>query len=354
MKKIIILSLVSFSLSSTALTAFARNGQTQAITVVTEQVQTHEVSQSLTLVGKIDAKQSVAISPEVTGRVNKIAIKANQQVEVGQMLIELDDDKAKASIAEASAYLDDELRKLKEFERLVKSNAITQTEIDAQKASVTIARARLDAAKADLSDLHIKAPFSGTVGFIDFSVGKFVTAGDELVSLDDLSVMQLDLQVPERYLSQISKGMSVLATTSAWGKQEFKGQVVGVDSRINQETLNLGVRVHFDNTNGQLKPGMLVTATMAFPAIKAPIIPVQSLEYSGTKRFVYIVDGKGKANRTEVFLGARIGNQVVIEQGVSIDDKIVVQGIVNMRDGVTVSELTEVASKEKPTQEGEL
>ena len=112
--------------------------------------------------GKIDAKQSVVISPEVTGRVNKIAIKANQQVEVGQMLGELDDDKAKASIAEASAYLDDELRKLKEFERLVKSNAITQTEIDAQKASVTIAKLDLDAAKADLSDLHIRAPFSGT------------------------------------------------------------------------------------------------------------------------------------------------------------------------------------------------
>ena len=81
---------------------------------------------------------------------------------------------------------------------------------------------------------------------------------------------------------------------------------------------------------------------------------MQSLEYSGTKRFVYIVDGKGKANRTEVFLGARIGNQVVIEQGVSIGDKIVVQGIVSMRDGVTVSELAEVVSKEKPTQEGEL
>lgn len=97
---------------------------------------------------------------------------------------------------------------------------------------------------------------------------------------------------------------------------------------------------------------MLVTATMAFPTIKAPIIPVQSLEYSGTKRFVYIVDEKGKANRTEVFLGARIGNQVVIEQGVSIGDKIVVQGIVNMRDGVTVSELAEVASKENPHRKG--
>ncbi|GLT16794.1 MexH family multidrug efflux RND transporter periplasmic adaptor subunit [Vibrio zhanjiangensis] len=354
MKKIIILTLFSlFSVTHSSL-SFARGEQTKAITVITEDVESHQVSQSLTLVGKIEAKQSVVIASEVTGRVDNIAIKANQQVEAGQLLIQLEDDKAKASIAEANAYLDDELRKLKEFERLAKSNAITQTEIDAQKASVAIARARLDAAKANLSDLHIKAPFSGTVGFIDFSLGKLVTSGDDLVTLDDLSVMQLDLQVPERYLSQISKGMVVLATTAAWGKQEFRGQVVGVDSRINRETLNLRVRIHFPNSSAELKPGMLVSATMAFPAIEAPIIPVQSLEYSGTKRYVYVVDDKGKAKRTEVLLGARIGNQVVIEQGVSIGDKIVVQGIVNMRDGVTVSELGQNTVSDKSTQKGVL
>ncbi|MBU2898434.1 efflux RND transporter periplasmic adaptor subunit [Vibrio hepatarius] len=352
MKKTIILSIVSFSLAVITSVASARNGQMQAVTVVTEQVQSHQISQSLTLVGKIEAKQSVVIASEVTGRVNRIAVKANQQVNTDQMLIQLDDDKAKASIAEANAYLTDELRKLKEFERLAKSNAITQTEIDAQKASVDIAGARLDAAKADLSDLHIKAPFSGTVGFIDFSLGKLVTAGDELVTLDDLSVMQLDLQVPERYLSQISKGMEVIATTAAWNGQEFRGQVVGVDSRINQETLNLRVRIHFLNPISKLKPGMLVTATMAFTALEAPIIAVQSLEYSGTKRYVYLVDANNKVKRTQVFLGARIGNQVVIERGVSIGDKIVVQGIVNMRDGISVTELNQSSQSDEALLEG--
>ncbi|MEF1290533.1 efflux RND transporter periplasmic adaptor subunit, partial [Vibrio sp. M260118] len=310
-----------------------------AVTVVTEQVQTHQVSQSLVLVGKLDAEQSVVISPEVAGKVDAIAVKANQVVREGQLLIQLDADKAKASVAEAKAYLKDEQRKLKEFERLVKRNAITQTEIDAQEASVDIAKARLDAANADLKDLHITAPFTGTVGFIDFSRGKMVSAGTELLTLDDLSIMRLDLQVPERYLSQLSNGMAVSATTAAWQGQTFTGKVVGIDSRINQETLNLRVRVHFSNPEQQLKPGMLVSAEMDFPPIEAPIIPVQALEYSGTKRFVYLVGEDGKAARTEVTLGARVDNQVVIEQGLSIGDKIVVQGIVNMRDGVAVSEL---------------
>lgn len=339
MKNKIALSLLSLSILVAAPATYAKRQGPSTVTVVTEQVQTHQVSQSLVLVGKLDAEQSVVISPEVAGKVDAIAVKANQVVREGQLLIQLDADKAKASVAEAKAYLKDEQRKLKEFERLVKRNAITQTEIDAQEASVDIAKARLDAANADLNDLHITAPFTGTVGFIDFSRGKMVSAGAELLTLDDLSIMRLDLQVPERYLSQLSNGMAVTATTAAWQGQSFTGEVIGIDSRINQETLNLRVRVHFSNPEQQLKPGMLVSAAMDFPPIEAPIIPVQALEYSGTKRFVYLVGEDGKAVRTEVILGARVDNQVVIEKGLSIGDKIVVQGIVNMRDGVAVSEL---------------
>lgn len=339
MKNKIVLSLLSLSILTAAPLSYAKRQGPSTVTVVTELVQTHNVSQSLVLVGKLEAEQSVEISTEVAGKVDTIAVKANQAVRQGQMIIQLNDDKARASVAEAKAYLKDEQRKLKEFERLVKRNAITQTEIDAQKASVEIAQARLDAANANLKDLHITSPFAGTVGFIDFSRGKMVTAGEALLTLDNLSVMQLDLQVPERYLSQLSEGMKVTATTAAWQNKVFEGQVVAIDSRINQETLNLRVRIHFSNPSKDLKPGMLVSANMDFPAIEAPIIPVQALEYSGTKRYVYVIDQDNNAKRTEVLLGARVDNLVVIEQGLSIGDKIVVQGIVNMRDGVVVSEL---------------
>lgn len=360
MKHKSILSLLSLSILLASPAVLAKRMGPSSVTVVTEQVDIHQVNQSLSLVGKLEAEQSVMISSEVSGKVDSIYVKANQDVEKGQLLVQLNDDKAKAAVAEAQAYLKDEKRKLAEFQRLVKRNAITQTEIDAQKTNVEIANARLSAANANLNDLHISAPFSGTVGFIDFSRGKMVNSGTELVTLDDLSVMQLDLQVPERYLSMLSKGMEVTASTSAWGNTQFSGTVVGIDSRINAETLNLRVRIHFDNQSNQLKPGMLVAADMDFPAIEAPIIPVQALEYSGTKRFVYVVGEDNKAKRTEVILGARIGNEVVIDNGIEIGQKIVVQGIVNMRNGVTVKELGVQAesaksssANEKPSQEGD-
>ncbi|MGR5132320.1 efflux RND transporter periplasmic adaptor subunit [Vibrio alfacsensis] len=341
------LSILTLSILMASPTAIAAKRGPSAVTVVAEQVETHEINQSLSLIGKLEAAESVVVASEVSGKVKQITVSANQNVQQGQLLIQLNDDKAQAALVEAKAYLKDEQRKLKEFQRLLERNAITQTEIDGQKARVEIAQARLNAANANLADLHITAPFSGTVGFIDFSKGKMVSAGSELLTLDDLSVMELDLPVPERYLSMLSVGMEVHATTSAWNNHDFTGKVTGIDTRINAETLNLRVRIKFSNPENRLKPGMLMNAALAFPAIEAPIIPVQALEYSGTKRFVYVIDENNKAKRQQVFLGARVGNEVVIDSGVEIGDKIVVQGIVNMRDGVEVTEIVAPSKAKK-------
>lgn len=317
-----------------------KSPQQRTVPVITDTVAQHEVSQSISLIGKLAADRSVIIAPEITGKIKAIKITADEKVEQGQLLIQLDDSKSQAALSEAKAYLADEERKLAEYKKLIKRSAITQTEIDAQQASVNIAKARLAAAQADLQDHYLTAPFSGTTGLIDFSLGKIVSAGAELISLDDLSTMQLDLNVPERYLSMLSKGMKVTATSKAWSGTGFTGELMAIDSRINPETLNLRVRVHFDNDENKLKPGMLMSATLVFPSINEPVIPVQALEYSGTKRYVYVIDEKQKAQRTEVILGARIENEVLIERGVNIGDRIVVQGLVNMRDGMAVSDLT--------------
>ncbi len=119
-----------------------------SVLVVSELVGVHPVSQSLTLVGKLKAQQSVEISSEVTGIVERILVSADQRVIKDQPMVQLNDDKAQASYMEASAYLKDEQRKLTEYERLALRGAITPTEIDAQRSSVVIATARLNAAKA--------------------------------------------------------------------------------------------------------------------------------------------------------------------------------------------------------------
>jgi len=336
----LIFSFISYSIPATAQDKGSRKALGRIVSVYTDTVQYHEVSQSLSLIGKLQSDQFVSVASEVAGKVNDIKVVANQTVKAGQLLVQLDDSKAQAALLEARAYFADQQRKLQEYSRLVKSNAITQTLVFAQAAQVDIAKARLSAAQANVDDHYLTAPFAGTIGLLDFSRGKMVSVGEALLTLDNLSTMQLDLQVPERYLSQLATGMSVTASSRAWADQTFNGKVVAIDSRINPETLNLRVRVHFDNEHNHLKPGMMMSANMVFAAIKQPVIAVQALEYSGTKRFVYVVNSDNVAQRRLVILGARIADQVLIEQGVEVGERIVVQGLVNMRDGLQVKDLT--------------
>ena len=330
-------------------TSNAKYKRTSDVSVVTERVKSVPIPQVLELIGKFEAEQAVDISSQVNGKVVSVPIKANQKVELGQLLIKLDDEKAIASLAEAKAYLKNEKRKLSEFERLLEKSAMTQTEIDAQQANVDIAISRLDLAQANLNDLHIRAPFKGNVGLIDFSRGKMVSAGESLLSLDDLSIMQLDLQVPERYLAKLSLGAEVEAKSEAWPDESFYGKVVALDNQIDSNTLNIRVRSRFLNDSLKLKPGMLVSARINFSPISASIIPVKALEYSGTKRFVYVVGDNDKVNRREVQLGARANNKVVIEKGLLVGEQIVTQGLINMRDGIKVKVLNETAQSDSST-----
>ncbi len=116
MKKRILISFITLALMGTSSLSHAAPRGPSAVTVVAEEVQTHKISQSLALVGKLEAVQSVVIASEVSGKVESIQVKANQNVTKGQLLVKLEDDKALAAVSEAKAYLKDEQRKLKEFE----------------------------------------------------------------------------------------------------------------------------------------------------------------------------------------------------------------------------------------------
>lgn len=346
-KSIFILTLTCLilSFSSYSPSIEARQGknraQTRVISVYSEVVQYHQIAQSITLIGKLKSDQFVSIAPEVAGKIKNIHVVANQKVKEGELLFQLDDSQVQAALLEAQAFFNDEQRKLKEYAQLVKQNAVTQSSVDAQATLVDIAQARLSGAQAQLDFHNLTAPFSGTVGLIDFSRGKRVSAGEQLLTLDDLTTMQLDLQVPEAYLSQLVTGMKVTASSQAWPDTVFNGELVAIDSRINEETLNLRVRLQFNNAENRLKPGMMMVAELTFPEVNKLIIPVQALEYSGTKRYVYLITEENKVKRSEVILGARIKNQVLIESGLTINDKIVVQGLVNLSDGLTIKDLSD-------------
>lgn len=310
-------------------------------------IRAQTVSQSLAepsikLVSKLAANRSVVISPEVTGRIVKIAVRSGQQVKQGDVLIALDAGKQQAELAEQSASVRDETRKLRDMRRLVARGAITTSELEGQEATVAQAQARADAAKYELSLRTLLAPFDGSVSLIDLSEGALVNSGDTLLHLDELAKLRLDLAVPERYLSLLRPGMAVTATSSAWPDQSFRGVLETLDSRVSNDTQNIKARVIIPNPDGQLRPGMLLNVELSLPPQKMTLIPAQSVEYAGEQRFVYRLELNGKVKRVPVVLGDTHGEEVWVTEGLKVGDRIVVEGLVNLRDGVSVHDLAEV------------
>ncbi|WP_254204969.1 efflux RND transporter periplasmic adaptor subunit [Aeromonas sp. FDAARGOS 1403] len=310
-------------------------------------IRAQTVSQSLAepsikLVSKLAANRSVVISPEVTGRIVKIAVRSGQQVKQGDVLIALDAGKQQAELAEQSASVRDETRKLRDMRRLVARGAITTSELEGQEATVAQAQARVDAAKYELSLRTLLAPFDGSVSLIDLSEGALVNSGDTLLHLDELAKLRLDLAVPERYLSLLRPGMAVTATSSAWPDQSFRGVLETLDSRVSNDTQNIKARVIIPNPDGQLRPGMLLNVELSLPPQKMTLIPAQSVEYAGEQRFVYRLESNGKVKRVPVVLGDTHGEEVWVTEGLKVGDRIVVEGLVNLRDGVSVHDLAEV------------
>lgn len=310
-------------------------------------IRAQTVSQSLAepsikLVSKLTANRSVVISPEVTGRIVKIAVRSGQQVKQGDVLIALDAGKQQAELAEQSASVRDESRKLRDMRRLVARGAITTSELEGQEATVAQAQARADAAKYELSLRTLLAPFDGSVSLIDLSEGALVNSGDTLLHLDELAKLRLDLAVPERYLSLLRPGMAVTATSSAWPDQSFRGVLETLDSRVSNDTQNIKARVIIPNPDGQLRPGMLLNVELSLPPQKMTLIPAQSVEYAGEQRFVYRLEPNGKVKRVPVVLGDTHGEEVWVTEGLKVGDRIVVEGLVNLRDGVSVHDLAEV------------
>ena len=313
--------------------------QPKQVNIRTQTVRQSLAEPSIKLVSKLAANRSVVVSPEVTGRIVKIAVRSGQQVRQGETLIALDAGKQRAELAEQSASLLDEKRKLRDMRKLVARGAITTSELEGQEATVAQAQARVDAARYELSLRTLPAPFNGTVSLIDLSEGALVNSGDVLLHLDELVRLRLDLAVPERYFSLLRTGMTVTATSSAWPDQSFTGVLETLDSRISNDSQNIKARVSIPNPSGQLRPGMLLNVELSLPAQKMTLIPAQSVEYAGEQRFVYRLEQDDRVKRIPVVLGDTHGEEVWVVEGLKVGDRIVVEGLVNLRDGALVRDL---------------
>jgi membrane fusion protein, multidrug efflux system len=302
-------------------------------------------------VGTTRAFESVVINPKVSGIVDAVSFIEGSNVLAGQELVRIESAERRADMEAAKAAIQQEEAKRNElrtkYDRAVqlrRSGAGTEALVDDLQAQIKTsdsaiqnALARERATQARMNDVVIRAPFAGRVGIRQVSVGTFIESRTNITTLDDISRLRLDFQVPENLLSRIQTGAMVDASSAACGSRRFTGKVTVIDTRIDPATRSVKLTAIVENPDQTLRPGMFMNAWLEVAKREnALLIPEESIVGEGPLQIVFAVKDN-KVERRVIKVGQRENGKVEVLQGLTLGDQIVVRGLQRVRGGMTVN-----------------
>ncbi len=276
-------------------------------------------------VGNLEALNSVEVTSEVSGRVVSLQLQSGTRVDQGTVLLQLDDRQARADLQVIESQLADARRQYQRAQQLRSNSSVSQAEVDALRTAVSVAEAQREAARVRLENHRIEAPFAGVLGLSDIDIGAYVSAGTPVATLDATDRMELNFSIPERFLGEVSLGQRVAGLSPAYPEDRFTGELVELGTRINPLSRTLPVRALIDNSDGKLRPGQFMSATLTLRERVALVIPEQAVMIRGDEQYVFVAED-GVARRTPVTLGSRMPGRVEVSDGLSLEDAVIVTG----------------------------
>jgi len=295
------------------------------------------LSETVSAVGTLRANESVTIKPEVAGLIERIHFDGGARVRKGALLVSLDASIAAAEAEQTRAELGLAQANYQRTADLARQQFVSERARDEAAASLKVLEARLKLAQARLAKSTIRAPFSGVLGLRNVSAGDFVREGAELVTLEDVSLMKVDLRLPERYLGQLRPGQLIEVEFDAYPGRRFEARMEAIDVRVDADGRSLVARGRLPNADGLLRSGMFAKVTLTLSKRDdAVMVPEEAVFPAGDEQFVYRIDD-GKATRVRVRTGLRREGRVEIVEGVRAGELVVTAGQVKLnRDGTEV------------------
>lgn len=292
--------------------------------------------ESVSSVGNLVADESVIMRPEVDGRIVEIAFEEGQPVKAGSLLFKLDAAVYEAQLQEAEARLDLTQRTYERAKTLHQRGHSSAEVLDRALSDMKMAEASVALNRARLEKMRIVAPFGGTMGLRQVSLGAFVEAKTELVALVNLDTLEIEFRLPERYFRVIAEGGLVRAEPDALPGEVYEGRIFAVAPAIDINGRSVAVKAKLANPEGRLRPGMFARVTLVIDRRnEAIVVPESAIVQRGDGQFVYRVRD-GKAELTRVRLGLRQTGRIEVVEGLGAGDTVVTAGQVKLRPGAAV------------------
>ena len=328
-------------------------------------------------VGRFIAVDMVEIRARVSGYLEKVHFKDGQIVKQGDLLFSVDRRpfettlaQTRANLAQARANLAFAESDLTRASQLVRDRTITEQTFDQRtqakrvaEASVAAQEAAVRQAELDIQFTELKAPVTGRIGDRRVSEGNLVTGGTggnttllaTIVSIDPIrfeftfdeaSFLRYERLGKEgRDITSRAAGVPVMIRLIDETDFTHSGKMDFVDNVIDRSSGTIRGRALVANANGVFTPGMFGRVRVpASPAYEALLLPDTAIGTEQVRKFVMVVDGENTARTKYVTLGQLVGNQRVIKDGLSGDDRVIVNGLMRARAGAKVTPQEQVAS----------
>ena len=309
----------------------------QGVVIEASKVSVVKLPQAIAAVGSLRSDETVILRPEVAGRVSQILFKEGERVTKGQVLVKLDDSVQQADLDRARANLTLSKTKHDRSIDLRNKGFISNQALDEAKNNLQVAQADSELMAARGSKATIRAPFSGTIGLRQVSVGDYVKEGQDMVNLESLDPLKVDFRVPELALSLLRDGQLMQITLDALPDKAYDGKVVAINPLIDANGRAVSIRAQVPNKDGKLRPGMFARVRLFTSANKDTIVvPEEALFPLGDDKYVYKVV-EGRALRQKIDIGQRREGKVEVMAGLTPDDVVVTAGVIKLREGVPVT-----------------
>ncbi len=347
---------------------------------ITTRVQVAEVGHYPLLyeaVGTINAGTTSLISGKVFGIVKQIYVHEGTRVKKGDLLAEIDDRQAAAQLENAMAGLagakkalaaakasknaaatgkDFAFTTFKRYQKLLKEKSVSPQEFDniktkyhqakaalsgavamlqAARAKINQAKAGVAAARIQMKDTRVMAPYSGSITKKIINVGDLASPGTPLFSLETHGKFQVEFFVPEKHINKVYLNQQLTITIPSMDNISVQGVVVRIDPAADPLSRSFNVKLDLPETR-QFRSGVFARIALPVGSTDMILIPETAFIHHGELTGFYLVDSKKTAHFRLVRTGRIIKNKVEVISGIHPGDHYIVQPPLNMENNVIV------------------
>ncbi len=328
--------------------------QAQAAVEFTQQdlviVEPQTLERTLPLTGTLTPFTEATVKAKVAGELVVVLVREGETIKQGQVLARIDPTEVLARVAARQAdraatraQLDWANKNRVSQKALLDKGFIAQTAYDNVKSNYEVAVAKLRAAEAELTvaqkalgDSVLVAPFAGIVSLRHAQPGERVALDARVVSLVDLSRLQLEAPVPPAAIGQVRVGQPINFRVEGFGEREFAGRIERINPAATAGTRSISVYAVIDNRESLLRGGMFAQGALTLSRVEhALTVPASAVREEIGQTFVYAIED-GQVKRKNVKVGPPdAAGRVQVLEGLAGGDRIVRVNLGSLREGAT-------------------